>query len=138
MKKALVYLNTTGNQVVDKQMEGILMAHCEEHGYEVLAIFGENTDRTGMSEPTCYMGIGLAVMEQLDVIVTLFEEMVGDTEKKILRNLDKLNAVGVQVEAIVGNMNDYYELLYKEAEEEDCLDMADYLANMHNFFVFGD
>ena len=76
--KAMIYMNYTGNEALDGKAMSILEKYCEKQGYEIVVGFGEDTDREGISEPVKFMMVGLAVEKQVDVIVTMFSEMISD------------------------------------------------------------
>lgn len=117
--RALVYINTTGNEVVDKQVEKILEDCCRARGYDVFAVYGEDTDRCGMSEPTMFMMVGMAVTGCIDHVVTLFGEMVGDSREDILTKLHKLDMFGIKMETVLDDLDIYYEEIYRTESEEE-------------------
>ena len=77
MKRVLIYVNTTDNVVVDKQMESILVGYCKHHDYEIVGIFGENTSRTGMVNRQHSWLWEWQLTDTIDAVVTMFAEMVG-------------------------------------------------------------
>lgn len=139
MKKALIYLNTTDNVVVDKQMECILVEYCKQCGYEIVGIFGENTGRTGMSEPTVFMAVGMAVTDNLDTIVTMFAEMIGDSKQSIVNKLQMLDDFNIPVDTVLDDMDEYYETLYSGvSEQEEEIDLITFSERIKDFFNMED
>ena len=135
MKRVLIYLNTTDNVVVDKQMESILVGYCKQHDYKIVGIFGENTSRTGMSEPTAFMAVGMAVTDTLDA----FAEMIGDSKEVIVNTLQMLDDFNIPVETVLDDMDEYYEALYSsEMYQEEEMDLETFVERMKDFFNMED
>ena len=107
--RALIYINKTGNDVVDKLMEKFLTIYCEVKGYDVYDVYSEDTGRVGMSERACFATVGMGVTDHIDVVVTLFKEMVGDSDEEILRTLHNLSIYDIKVVTTKGDLDEYYE-----------------------------
>ena len=118
--KAMIYMNNTGNEALDGKAMSILEKYCEKKGYEIAVGFGEDTDREGISEPVKFMMVGLAVEKQVDVIVTMFSEMISDNYDGTVEILSKLLGYNVMFETVQDDLNDYYD----EAFEQEA-DMCD-------------
>lgn len=139
MKRVLIYVNTTDNVVVDKQMESILVGYCKHHDYEIVGIFGENTSRTGMSEPTAFMAVGMAVTDTIDAVVTMFAEMVGNSKEAIVNTLQMLDDFNILVETVLDDMDEYYEALYSnETHQEEEMNLETFVERMKDFFNMED
>lgn len=133
--RALVYINTTGNEIVDKQVEKILEDCCKARGYDVFAVYGEDTDRCGMSEPTRFMTVGMAVTRCTDRVVTLFGEMVGNSREDILTKLHKLDMFGIQMETVLDDLDDHYEEIYRiESENKGNVGLDKFVQRIQEFF----
>ena len=112
--KAMIYMNYTGNAALDKKAMDILEKHCEKQGYKIVVGFGEDTDREGISEPVEFMMVGLAVEKQVDVIVTMFSEMISDNYDGTVEVLSKLLGYNVLFETVKNDLDDYYDEVFKQ------------------------
>ena len=133
--KVLIYINATGNEIVDKQVEQLLVDYCKARGYEVFAVYGEDTDRSGMSEPTVFMTVGMAVTGCIDRVVTLFGEMVGDGREDILTKLHKLDMFNIPIETVMDDLDVYYEEIYSlETQDEENYGLDEFVQRIQEFF----
>lgn len=140
--KALIYINKTGNDTVDKLMEKFLLIYCEVKGYEVYDVYAEDTGRAGMSEWACFTTVGMGVTDHIDVVVTLFKEMVGDNHEEIFRILHNLSIYDIKVVTTKNDLDKYYEEMNKrqtsQAENEVRYSSEDLIQRMQNFFNAGE
>ena len=117
--KAMIYMNYTGNETLDSKAMSILEKYCEKQGYEIVVGFGEDTGREGISEPVKFMMVGLAVEKKVDVIVTVFSEMISDSYEGTVEVLSKLLGYNVMFETVQDDLDDYYDEAF-EQETDMC------------------
>lgn len=57
MNRAVIYIsgttNETTNEIVNNMIVEVLERYCKKHGYEIVALLGENSEE-GMSMPMKY------------------------------------------------------------------------------------
>lgn len=125
-KKALVYMNLTGNEVLDKQAHCMMEDYCTQRGIIPVLSYADDTDKSGMGEPIKYMCIGLVETDTIDLVVTMFAEMLGANDVAILETLARLEDHGLFVETVADDIGAYYDKLYDEAvpdESEECREL---------------
>ena len=83
MNKAVIYFGATGNEAADQMVMQVLEEYCTVNGYEVVAVISENARQEGMTFPMKFAFVGMAEVEEVDVVVTLMSDMVGDCEKQL-------------------------------------------------------
>ena len=83
MNKAVIYFGATGNEAADQMVMQVLEEYCTVNGYEVVAVISENARPEGMTFPMKFAFVGMAEVEDVDVVVTLMSDMVGDCEETI-------------------------------------------------------
>lgn len=81
MNKAVIYFGATGNEAADQMVMQVLEEYCTVNGYEVVAVISENARPEGMTFPMKFAFVGMAEVEDVDVVVTLMSDMVGDCEE---------------------------------------------------------
>lgn len=84
MNKAVIYFGATGNEAADQMVMQVLEEYCAVNGYEVVAVISENARPEGMTFPMKFAFVGMAEVEDVDVVVTLMSDMVGDCEETIM------------------------------------------------------
>ena len=110
MSKAVIYISRTENETVNNMVVEVLERYCEKQDYEIVAYLGE-TSQTGMCMPMKYAFIGMAEVEDIDVVVTLSNAMVATTDQEIIETIELLDRFGIEVETATEDMNEYYEVL---------------------------
>jgi len=136
--KALIYINETDNEIVNKMMEEFLSLYCRMKGYRISGIYTENTHRTGATDAFCFTTIGLGVTDNVDVVVTLFKGMVGNSNKAILRVLSKLADFGVAVETVKNDLDAYYESLLAAERDSEEMTSDKMILRFEDFFNAGE
>ena len=79
MNKAVIYFGATGNEAADQMVMQVLEEYCAVNGYEVVAVISENARPEGMTFPMKFAFVGMAEVEDVDVVVTLMSDMVKDS-----------------------------------------------------------
>ena len=87
MNRAVIYFGATGNAAADQMVMQALEEYCALNDYEVVAVVSENARPEGMSFPMKFAFVGMAEVEDVDVVVTLMSDMVGDCEETIMDNI---------------------------------------------------
>ena len=85
MNKAVIYFGATGNEAADQMVMQVLEEYCTVNGYEVVAVISENARPEGMTFPMKFAFVGMAEVEDVDVVVTLMSDMVGESTALRLR-----------------------------------------------------
>lgn len=109
MNKAVIYFGATGNEAADQMVMQVLEEYCAVNGYEVVAVISENARPEGMTFPMKFAFVGMAEVEDVDVVVTLMSDMVGDCEETIMDNIIMLGEHGITVETANDDMAGYYQ-----------------------------
>lgn len=123
MRKALIYMNCTGDEKVDDLAINTMKQYCEANDMEVIVAFGEDTQMTGLSQPGFFTCVGMAATDQIDVVVTMMAEMISSEFDDIMNALGWFRQFGVDVETLNDDIEDYYDLIYEAEEaEEMCCD----------------
>ena len=139
MNKAVIYISGTTNETVNNMIVEVLERDCEKHGYEIVALLGENS-QAGMSMPMKYSFIGMAEVEDIDAVVTLSSAMVGTTDKEVMETIELLARFGITVETAKEDMDEYYDAL--DCEEncgcEECnVDDSEIIRELDRIFRSG-
>ena len=134
-ENVIMYLNSTGDMMVDQKAVEIAEDFCKARGYNVVNCVGEVTGFEGISYPMKYMLVGLAAEEKIDKVISIGSFMLGDTDK-VLDLIDVLEDYNVYVETVADDMSDMYELLFagnpKSEENEPGVD--EFLASLASLF----
>lgn len=134
-ENVIIYLNSTGDMMVDQKAVSIAKDFCKARGYNVVNCVGEVTGFEGISYPMKYMLVGLAAEEKIDKVISIGSFMLGDTDK-VLDLIDVLEDYNVYVETVADDMSDMYELLFagnpKSEENEPGVD--EFLASLASLF----
>lgn len=134
-ENVIIYLNSTGDMMVDQKAVEIAEDFCKARGYNVVNCIGEDTRFDGISFPMKYMLVGLAAEEKIDKVISIGSFMLGDTDK-VLDLIDVLEDYNVYVETVADDMSDMYELLFagnpKSEENEPGVD--EFLASLASLF----
>lgn len=109
MNKAVIYFGATGNEAADQMVMQVLEEYCTVNGYEVVAVISENARQEGMTFPMKFAFVGMAEVEDVDVVVTFMSDMVGDCEETIMDNIIMLGEHGITVETANDDMAGYYQ-----------------------------
>lgn len=135
-RKALIYLNQTGNEAIDQKSLDIVTKHCETHGCEPVIAFTEYTELTGMSVPVKYMSIGLMESEKIDVVVTLMSSMIGESADAVIETIGLFEEHDLYVETVAKDMDSFYEQLFEtqECNSYDSDDEEDFIEFMSGLF----
>lgn len=104
MNKAVIYFGATGNEAADQMVMQVLEEYCTVNGYEVVAVISENARPEGMTFPMKFAFVGMAEVEDVDVVVTFMSDMVGDCEETIMDNIIMLGEHGITVETANDDM----------------------------------
>ena len=112
MNKAVIYFGATGNEAADQMVMQVLEEYCTVNGYEVVAVISENARPEGMTFPMKFAFVGMAEVEDVDVVVTLMSDMVGDCE------------------TANDDMAGYYQKMEQAGKKEDngIVSLADFMA----------
>ena len=65
-----------------------------------------------------YAFIGLNMEEDVNTIITLSKDMIGVTDETVIDTLGKLSEYDIYVEDINGELEECYEMMYKEPVQE--------------------
>ena len=84
-----------------------------------LQSFRRTQDRRGMTFPMKFAFVGMAEVEDVDVVVTLMSDMVGDCEETIMDNIIMLGEHGITVETAYDDMAGYYQKMEQAGKKED-------------------
>ena len=63
--------------------------------------------------------VGMAEVEDVDVVVTLMSDMVGDCEETIMDNIIMLGEYGITVETVNDDMAGYYQKMEQAGDKEE-------------------
>lgn len=107
MNRAVIYFGATGNAAADQMVMQVLEEYCALNDYDVVAVVSENARPEGMSFPMKFAFVGMAEVEDVDVVVTLMSDMVGDCEETIMDNIIMLGEYGITVETVNNDMAGY-------------------------------
>lgn len=134
-ENVIIYLNSTGDMMVDQKAVEIAEDFCKARGYNVVNCVGEDTRFEGISFPMKYMLVGLAAEEKINTVVTIGSFMLGDTDKA-LDVIDVLEDYNVYVETVADDMSDMYELLFvgNPKSEENEPGVEEFLASLASLF----
>lgn len=135
--RALIYINKSKKEHINETAEALIVEYCLSKGYDIVDVCSEDTNRTGMSEKTCFMAVGMGVTNHIDVVVTVMAQMVGKTKNQIFANLQNLDAFGIKVETVFDDLVEYYEELERLVPVEGIREVSleeffKYLANVSN------
>lgn len=119
MNKAVIYFGATGNEAADQMVMQVLEEYCTVNGYEVVAVISENARPEGMTFPMKFAFVGMAEVEEVDVVVTLMSDMVGDCEETIMDNIIMLGEHGITVETANDDMAGYYQKMEQAGKNAD-------------------
>lgn len=130
MNKAVIYFGATGNEAADQMVMQVLEEYCTVNGYEVVAVISENARQEGMTFPMKFAFVGMAEVEDVDVVVTFMSDMVGDCEETIMDNIIMLGEHGITVETANDDMAGYYQKMEQAGQKEDngIVSLADFMA----------
>ena len=130
VNKAVIYFGATGNEAADQMVMQVLEEYCAVNGYEVVAVISENARPEGMTFPMKFAFVGMAEVEDVDVVVTLMSDMVGDCEETIMDNIIMLGEHGITVETANDDMAGYYQKMEQAGQKEDngIVSLADFMA----------
>lgn len=76
MNKAVIYFGATGNEAADQMVMQVLEEYCTVNGYEVVAVISENARPEGMTFPMKFAFVGMAEVEDVDVVVDEVNKML--------------------------------------------------------------
>lgn len=124
MRRALLYINSTGRESVDVEIQHILEKYCMEKEIEIFAVLCDDTLQEGIAKPTAYMAIGMSADSEIDTVVTMCAGMLGSTEEDVTEMLLWFRKFGICVETVANDIAEYYELL-DLAPDKDVAEDAD-------------
>ena len=119
MNRAVRYFGATGNAAADQMVMQVLEEYCSLNDYDVVAVVSENARLEGMSFPMKFAFVGMAEVEDVDVVVTLMSDMVGDCEETIMDNIIMLGEYGITVETVNDDMAGYYQKMEQAGDKEE-------------------
>ncbi len=130
MNRAVIYFGATGNEVSYQMVMQVLEEYCALNDYDVVAVVSENARPGGMSFPMKFAFVGMAEVEDVEVVVTLMSDMVGDSEETIMDNIIMLGEYGITVETVNDDMDGYYQKMEQagDKEEGNIVSLADFMA----------
>lgn len=114
MERAIIYCAKTGLEATDHFVPELLEKYCKDNGYEIVAMLSEPASTEGVSFPMKYAFIGLNMEEDVNTIITLSKDMIGATDETVIDTLGKLSEYDIYVEDINGELEECYEMMYKE------------------------
>ena len=114
MERAIIYYAKTGLEATDHFVPKLLEKYCQDNGYEIVAMLSEPASTEGVSFPMKYAFIGLNMEEDVNTIITLSKDMIGATDETVIDTLGKLSEYDIYVEDINGELEECYEMMYKE------------------------
>ena len=118
MERAIIYCAKTGLEATDHFVPELLEKYCKDNGYEIVAMLSEPASTEGVSFPMKYAFIGLNMEEDVNTIITLSKDMIGATDETVIDTLGKLSEYDIYVEDINGELEECYEMMYKEPVQE--------------------
>ena len=118
MERAIIYYAKTGLEATDHFVPELLEKYCQDNGYEIVAMLSEPASTEGVSFPMKYAFIGLNMEEDVNTIITLSKDMIGVTDETVIDTLGKLSEYDIYVEDINGELEECYEMMYKEPVQE--------------------
>ena len=118
MERAIIYYAKTGLEATDHFVPELLEKYCKDNGYEIVAMLSEPASTEGVSFPMKYAFIGLNMEEDVNTIITLSKDMIGVTDETVIDTLGKLSEYDIYVEDINGELEECYEMMYKEPVQE--------------------
>lgn len=128
MERAIIYCAKTGLEATDHFVPELLEKYCKDNGYEIVAMLSEPASTEGVSFPMKYAFIGLNMEEDVNTIITLSKDMIGATDETVIDTLGKLSEYDIYVEDINGELEECYEMMYKEpVQESDIRDIGEHM-----------
>ena len=118
MERAIIYCAKTGLEATDHFVPELLEKYCKDNGYEIVAMLSEPASTEGVSFPMKYAFIGLNMEEDVNTIIILSKDMIGATDETVIDTLGKLSEYDIYVEDINGELEECYEMMYKEPVQE--------------------
>ena len=118
MERAIIYYAKTGLEATDHFVPELLEKYCKDNGYEIVAMLSEPASTEGVSFPMKYAIVGLNMEEDVNTIITLSKDMIGATDETVIDTLGKLSEYDIYVEDINGELEECYEMMYKEPVQE--------------------
>ena len=106
------------NSPSSSRVPKLLEKYCQDNGYEIVAMLSEPASTEGVSFPMKYAIIGLNMEEDVNTIITLSKDMIGATDETVIDTLGKLSEYDIYVEDINGELEECYEMMYKEPVQE--------------------
>ena len=132
----LIYLNSTGDEALDKQAMAAMELMCKGYNYNIVHGVIDFTDDGTMSQPIRNMILGYAVTGEIEGVLTIAREMIGDDDKA-LDFTSMMDDYGVVVETAADDMDCiYYRMLTRECEDlhdedsDDCEDTEEMIADV--------
>ncbi|MBQ8167627.1 MAG: hypothetical protein IJZ96_11445 [Lachnospiraceae bacterium] len=118
MRRALLYINSTGQEYADRKIQQTLEQFCEVNGIEMYAVFCDDTNHAGIAEPTIFMAIGMAADKQIDTVVTMCAGMLGDSHESILDTVAWFKLHGITALTAANDIREYYDILESDDTDE--------------------
>lgn len=137
MRRALLYINSTGRESVDAEIQHILEKYCMEKEIEMFAVFCDDTMQEGIAKPTAYMVIGMSADSEIDTVVTMCAGMLGNTEDDVIEVLLWFRKFGIRVETVADDIAEYYEHLDLETDNvaEDADSASEFIKAIVNMYM---
>lgn len=137
MRRALLYINSTGRESIDAEIQHILEKYCMEKEIEMFAVFCDDTMQAGIAKPTAYMAIGMSVDSEIDTVVTMCAGMLGNTEDDVTEVLLWFRKFGIRVETVADDIAEYYEHLDLETDNvaEDTDSASEFIKAIVNMYM---
>lgn len=88
MERAIIYCAKTGLEATDHFVPELLEKYCKDNGYEIVAMLSEPASTEGVSFPMKYAFIGLNMEEDVNTIITLSKDMIGEQMRPLLIHLE--------------------------------------------------
>lgn len=119
MDKVAIYVNETSNLELNEKIAALLKRKCEQNGYTVAFVLGENTHGEGISMPMKYAFIGMFVAEEADVVVTFNKHMLGVSDEEIKDILRLYGDFDVEVKTFTNDLNELYDEIYGLSDSQE-------------------
>ena len=117
MERAIIYYAKTGLEATDHFVPKLLEKYCQDNGYEIVAMLQSLLLQKEFHSDE-YAIIGLNMEEDVNTIITLSKDMIGATDETVIDTLGKLSEYDIYVEDINGELEECYEMMYKEPVQE--------------------
>ena len=121
-ENVIIYLNSTGDEMMDQKAIAIIEDYCNSKGYKIIKVAGEDTELGGISFLMKYAFVGLAAEGEINKVVTIGRYMIGDTNQ-VLEFIGMLEDYNAYVETVADDMADMYDLLFSNSSHDNGIEI---------------